>query len=182
MNSPENKLEELLRKIVEAICLKTPTPLVRYIQSEAKFEVQVNAEDQGRCVGKLGKNICAISTIMWFAGLSLMRQPVTIHLLDAIGTGFRAAIPFKANSKWDRKSVGQLIDTILNCIFGDATHAWVIDSINEKSTGRSVVLIRLDPYLQMQCEDPDLVDALSRVIHAAGMAAGALLNVEVEWK
>ena len=178
MKSPDTRLEELIRRIICSICLKTPDPQIRYSETEAKFYVRVNTSDQGRCVGKQGRNHWAINAIMWYAGLSLKRQPVVVKLEDPMGEGFRASIPFKANPRWDKAAMADLVELILSCVFGDAGHAWVID----ETTPEAVVRIQLDRYLKNNCVDPDIVEALQKVIHAAGMASGALLNVEVTWK
>src|SRR6266404_6249238 len=180
MQNNEQKLRDLLAAIVANIGRKTPGPEIDYIPHMAVLTLRVNPHDQGRFVGKKGIVIWAINTILWYAGIANFGYTIGVKLLEPNGDGQdRRAMPFRPDPNWDRKKLGLLVDAITQNCFHTLICPWVIEDTGE---AEATVNLQLEKYLKMQCEEPNLAEAISKVIHAAGMAQGANIKTNISWK
>ena len=176
---PNQKLETLLRSIVSCIGRKTTDPVLTWDESASCFHIQVNAQDQGRFIGKKGVVIWALKTIFWYAGLAQITRTVDIDLLEPKNPdGERRATPFKPNLQWDDKQVRNMIKEILETCFKETPRY----TLENSKPAEAEVEIKLNPYLKTPCSDPDIAEAIKVIIHAAGMADGCAIKTEVAWE
>jgi predicted RNA-binding protein YlqC (UPF0109 family) len=177
----EPKLEKLLRDIVAAISRKTPDPEIYFDESTANFDLKVHSADHGRFVGKHGMTIFALKTIFWYAGLVSERRTVGLNLLEPEfdESVDKRALPFKPKENWDRKLIANICDEIICGTLGSGAGGIIIEETGETS---AKVRFSIESYLQTAISEPDLVEALSIVIHAIGMSNGVTLNNEITWR
>ena len=172
----------MLRTIMEAICKHPAALRIHHDEANAHITMQVDGRDQGRAVGKQGRTITAIGALLWYAGMvsTFSRRPITIELLQPTANVGKAAFGmFQAKKDWDREKIGNLVDVILSTCFGFARGAWVTED-----TGRAAATIQIDcdKYLHTASQDPSFEEAITTIVHAAGMACGVMLDTKVEWK
>jgi predicted RNA-binding protein YlqC (UPF0109 family) len=179
MTKPEDQLRDFLLKILSNICRKTKSPKVSQLGSILMFEVQVDAHDQGRCVGKRGAVFAAINTLMWYAGIHFAGHTVGVKLLEPESAeGDRRPVPFMPNPQWDRIAIGNVIDQIGQACFG-CKFAFVLQ---EENDGQAEAKVQIPARLRTSAQEPDFEKALGIIIRAIGMMHGVSLKTSVTWK
>jgi predicted RNA-binding protein YlqC (UPF0109 family) len=173
-------LEKLLRDIVAAISRKTPNPEIYFDESTANFDLKVHSADHGRFVGKHGMTIFALKTIFWYAGLVVDRRTVGLNLDEPEydETVDKRPLPFRPKDNWDRNLIANICDEIILATLGNCASGIVIEETGETS---AKVHFGVESNLKTAISEPDLLDALSIVIHAIGMSNGVTLNNEITW-
>lgn len=170
-------IPDLLTEIVRSITKGSEAPLVEYDEEQRIISFRVSPQDHGRCVGKQGNVIASISRIIWLASVIQELSPIAVKLLEPNGPRkMNASLPVLFDPKWNRKAMGELVETIIESIV--PTSAWIIE---EKSETTATVIIRIEEYLQRALMDPPFELSLSNVLRAAGMAQGVNLNLKLEW-
>jgi len=176
---PNPKLEKLLRAIIACVGRKTTDPIINWDESAHCFHIQVNAQDQGRFIGKKGVVIWALKAIFWYAGLAQITHTVDIDLLEPKDPdGERRATPFKPNLNWDTAEIETMLNEILETCFKESPRY----AIGKPEPAEAAISIILNPYLKTPCSDPDLAGAIKVVVHAAGMADGCAIKTEILWQ
>lgn len=178
MTHTHPKFEALLRAIVSCICRRTKSPQIEWDEERERWEITVAAADQGRMIGKKGITIWAVETFLWYAGLAHGITPEQVILITQKGT-YPSKSPFKLNPKWDRKAIGALVDAISSACLKKSI-PWVLTDGEE--AGEAVLSVELEKYLQTAMSNPSFAEALEVIVHAASMADGASVKVEVLWK
>ena len=170
----------MLHAIIGGICRSTDKPRIEFDHEDNRFYIQVTDEDQGRAIGKKGKTIWAITTLVWYAGVSNCKQLIGIVLDDPVDTGkVKPSVAFKANRNWDRKIITNLTEIILSTVMKERVVPWAME---ERGLTDAIVRVQMDRYLQTPMIDPSFEEAFTTVIHSCGMAGGASINTEFEWK
>lgn len=173
----------MVRTILRALCTHTSEEKLTTLYSEPdrKVLIKVDGRDQGRVVGKQGRTITSIGILAWYAGLlSPEAKPIGIKLLQATeNVDVQAFGMFQARDDWDRSLIGGLIESILSTCLGISKGAWI-----EEKTGlaAATITITLDDSMRKKCESPSFTDAMSVILHAAGMANGVVLKSEYIWE
>ena len=178
-----NELESMLLSIVTGICRKSEAIEICFREEERTFFLKVDAGDYGRCVGKKGIVIWAISAVMWYASLAKARKAILVKLIGDNNPSGKNQLPFKADPKWDRRLVVNAVDAILRGAFntspGFTLPAFVLE---ELESGDFKVIIKCDKYLKTPMCDPSFEEAVGLIVHAAGMVHGAIITTEVVWE
>lgn len=176
--SPEEKLKKLLETIVLCIAKHTKSPSVSHRATDTYhvLELSVDPKDQGRLVGKKGSVIWSIQTIFWYAGLTLIRHPCQIKLLEPENPQRNLpSPPFKFNKKWDRQKIQNLAQEIVTSCM--PLHASLeFSPIDDTET---FVTLRVEAYLQTPISEPSFTEAFDTILHAAGMSNGAKIKTKV---
>jgi predicted RNA-binding protein YlqC (UPF0109 family) len=175
----ELKLRSMLETIALAIGRRTKHPEITHYPDEALFTLVVDQHDMGRFVGKLGTTIWAISTLMWYAGLTAYGWSYSVRLLEPdTHIRERRPSPFKFDPKWDRKKIENLIDRILDVCLRNYC-SW---SFLETGLANATVNLKLMQYLKINLSDPSFVDAFETVVRVAGLSNGVKINTEATWE
>lgn len=170
--------ETMLRAIISALCKFTPNPSIGFSQERQAFIVQVDGRDQGRIIGRKGINFWAINALMWYAGTVTYRYPVRVEVLEPRQRSQTPEMPFKPDPNWSTARIHKLVHIIVTACFGTTHHGWeVTKDPNDLSDG--TVTIHGEQYLPHA--EPDIAEALSVILRAAGMLLGAKLTVKVQW-
>lgn len=170
-------IPDLLAEIVRSITKGSEAPFVEYDDEQRIISFRVSPQDHGRCVGKQGNVIASISRIIWLASVIQEISPIAVKLLEPDGPRKpNASLPVLFDPKWSRKTIGKLVEDIIESIV--PTSAWVIE---EKSDTSATVIIRIEEYLQRALSDPPFELSFSNVLRAAGMAQGVNLSLKIEW-
>jgi hypothetical protein len=176
----EPELEVLLRDIISVIARKTPEPFIDFRRDSANFEFKVHTLDHGRFVGKHGVTIFALKTIFWYAGLVVSRRTIGLNLLEPEydPTVDKRSLPFRPNKSWDRRLIHSVCEKLIEYTLGECVSAVVIEEIGETE---AIVNFTVESNLKTAISEPDLIEALSIVIHAIGMSQGVSLKNNVTW-
>jgi predicted RNA-binding protein YlqC (UPF0109 family) len=171
----KSKAEQTLRTILEHLCKFTPDPSIRF--ADRTFVVQVDGRDQGRVIGRKGLNFWALNTAMWYAGLCAHGYPIRVQVLEPKERSRSPEMPFKPDPNWKQDKLDPLIKTLMTGCFGGYHHGFTVEHYENVCDGK--VVIKGETY--MPHTEPNIAEALSIIIRAAGMGIGALLTVEVLW-
>lgn len=181
-----HSLEPALRTIVTGICREPDSIRLEFL--DGTFFLNVHSTDYGRCVGKQGSCIWALNTIMWYAGIAKLRQKLLVKLVGDNSESGRVLLPFKAKKNWNKGPIVAMLETALtNCFNSDAMGSGVVLAypafiIETTVKGRAVVMVRLDAYLKTPMSEPSFSEALSTLVHAAGMVQGVSIDTTFDWK
>lgn len=167
------KLDNLLLAICHGIARNTKSPVIKWDGSS--ITLQVCRSDQGRMVGKSGANFWAAATAIFHA--SPESAPVRLRLLEPIDGKNGHAMPFKANPDWNRPIIHHLLDELTQkCC--STMGSWMIE---ERGAASARVTVSLPEKDKQRVLDPNLSEAIKILVHAAGMAGGVSLDVDVAW-
>ena len=171
MNEVHQVIASLLRKLLEALCREPNAIQIELLDESPKvFSVRVAREDHGRCVGKQGGTIWAISALIWYACDAHKVDPVEVRL-ERQPRSIKPQLPFRPNRQWSREAIRDLMHIILiNTFMRDS--AFVIEEGQEPAT--AIVAIRLNKPCPA-----DFEEALQKVVHAAGLNCGAQLEAKI---
>lgn len=177
-NKSKLTISELLEKIVVCITKSAKRPFIEYDEEDRLLSFRVIAKDHGRCVGKQGAVIAGIARVIWLASVIRDGRPIAVRLMDPEGPRMsNANLPVIFDPQWDRKSIGNLIESIIESIV--PTSAWIID---EDSETTAIVTIQIEEYLKRALMDPPFELSLFNVLRAAGMSAGVSIKLKIEWR
>ena len=178
MTKPNQILEHLLRSVVSMVGRKTDKPEIELTQEPPEFKLRVNPIDQGRFIGKNGIVIYSIQSIFWWAGAAQTGRPYGVKLLPNDGVA-RAAMPFRPNKNWDRKKLRDFIELVLTVCFKNQFPPWALTDAGDVE---AILSIQLEKYLKTSMNEPNFEEAISTLIHSAGMSEGVKIKVGVTWK
>lgn len=178
MTEQEKKVDRMIRQIVEAICLGDNEIKIAFTGDE--FHIQVSGEKHGRLVGKKGITIWAISALVAYAGRQSMSTEVAVRLMEPRQRAEKPQlIPFKPRGDWDAGRIERMVTSILRATLKEPP-TWVLSFVSGQSDATASITLSRD--LKQSMEEPSFEEALDRVIHAAGMTAGAIIRTVVKWK
>jgi predicted RNA-binding protein YlqC (UPF0109 family) len=179
MPTPSETLKETLMAIARAICQNTKEPTIDFDTTTMRMKLQVAKDDQGRCVGKNGTMIWALSAMMWWAGSAQLMQPVTVDLLepDTRRGSSKPSMPYREVSPTQahKQSIGTLLDTITKAVFKTTVPYVILAGPTLK------IEIQLPKYLQTSMQEPNFAEALDLVLVAACRAKGITAQTEITW-
>jgi len=138
-----------------------------------EFIVQVDPEDQGRVVGKHGRTIWAISSVVLMASLRVTGKQSRVTLLDPKRRSGGIQLPFKANPEWNKAIVDILMEAFEKCFLG---MSW---SVRHLDATHSVIDIRPVMIDDEISRSVDIREAIHVITRSAGMANGAVLTVNI---
>lgn len=176
MTESKHPLVDMAHAIIAAIQKKSPKPLVELHDDSIFF--QVDGHDQGRFVGKQGRVIWSIQTLFWYAGVADRRQPVSAVLMEPKVPATKVRMPYKADPKWNRNAVRDLVDKVLQTCFPMFAVPFVLE---EHTETKATLRVRMNSYMKMNLSEPSFEEALATLVHAAGMGHGASIQTEIEW-
>lgn len=178
---PNAKLEALLRSIIACLGRNTETPTVTWDETDHAFSIQVDGKDQGRFAGKEGIIYWAINTIFWYAGMAQILHTVKVNLLDPVvrhnGVG---PMPYRPNPNWNRALVTAMVEEILAACFNGNVHTSY--DLKELEPAKALMNISLEKYLQTVCSNPDIGEAIERLVYAGGKVDGGSIKTQIRWE
>jgi predicted RNA-binding protein YlqC (UPF0109 family) len=178
MTETESQPLALLRLICSSIGTKGGQEFLEADDRTIKF--WVHPEEHGKFVGKMGRCISAIQTIMWYATVETPHGAVRAVLEEPRTPNPRKPSPiFKPNPDWDRNRLGKLVSEILEACIDPGTASWNIFDHTKTEAKVEIQIIGADKH---NFTEPDFEAALQLVLHSAGMAMGASIRTELEWR
>lgn len=175
INLTTERLRTLLVDIISCITRHTHDPEITL--DDHRFILRVDPRDQGRCVGKQGNTIWAIQAVFWYAGYTQALGPWTIKLLEPKAPYKGLASPFKFTPKWDREKIHKMLASLSDvCLPSHSSY-----EVTEQSKTVATVKFQIEPYLRTAMSDPPIMDALTILVRAGGMAQGVSLTTEMKF-
>lgn len=168
----------MARLVVGTICTNTKTPFVQYVEAARLMKIQVDGKDHGRIVGKKGFTVSALDTLLHYAGRAESSSPISINLKDPETRYKGPPALFKPRTNWDKAMISDMIHAILMACFkapGDFL-------LKGNQPAQAHLDIALEKYLQTPLSDPPFDEAVSTIVHAAGMARGVSITTSFTWK
>lgn len=169
-----------MRSIIACLARNTREPKIQW-HEDFSFTIQVDGHDQGRMVGKQGIILWAINTVFWYAGMAQLTHTVKIELLNPEnpmpGLG---PSPYRLNPNWNRKLVTNMVESILSTAFKGTCLARY--ELHESAPAKANLIVIMEKYLQTPCSNPDIGEAIEKLVYAGGMVDGGSIKTQIRWE